>query len=121
MQASERGEYREALELYERFLSWMPTAEENAAESAQAIWSANFNMAMVLNKLGQFQRAVTTVQHGLALAPAGSDRARGLAAQGEALCAMGRPQQGMDSFLGAREADPLVGRQIGRASCRERV
>jgi tetratricopeptide (TPR) repeat protein len=111
-QHAERGENQEAARVYEAFLDAVqgPRSGVSPAQRPQLIRSAAFNLAQVLNKLKDYQKALAMVDLGLSHSPSEYGRAIALAARGEALCGLQRDTEGMMAFKEAMRAHPVVGR-----------
>ena len=111
-QAATLGRYTPAAIAYGRAASAVESGSLDTAlgDRSQVLRSIRFNLAQVLNHLGQYQLALTSADAGLDLAPTPLGRAIGLAAKGEALCGLGRCNDGIDAFAEAVAAHPIVGR-----------
>jgi tetratricopeptide (TPR) repeat protein len=103
VQLAERGEYRQAAEIYESLLEFVEG-------SPQVVRSIAFNLAQVLNKTGDYQRALELTEMGLSLSPTDVGIAIGQAARGEALCGLKRFEDGKAAFQQAAKAHPIIGR-----------
>jgi tetratricopeptide (TPR) repeat protein len=112
MQSADRGQYQEAIAAYEHFIDAVnnPASGVPASQRPQLIRSAAFNLAQVLNKAQRYDRALTVVDLGLAASPTDFGRAIALSAKGEALCGLGRVDEGRQAFDQAAEFHPVVGR-----------
>src|SRR4051812_2794800 len=80
------------------------------SDHAQLMRSACFNLAQVLNRVGEFERAIAFVDEGLQQSPTARGKSIALAAKGEALCGLKRTNEGMAAFKDAAFAHPIVGR-----------
>lgn len=111
MRFAERGEYREAAEAYERVAAEArsPTYQPTSLDVPKLLRSVYFNLAQVLNNLREFRKALSFVEEGLGLSPTEVGRAIGLSAKGEALCGLGRVDEGMTAFREAVQAHPIIG------------
>jgi tetratricopeptide (TPR) repeat protein len=109
---AEHGENHEAAKAYEAFLESVqgPRSVVPAAQRPQLVRSAAFNLAQILNKLKDYQRALTMVELGLSCSPTEVGRAIALAAKGEALCGLKRDTEGQAAFAEAVRAHPVIGR-----------
>jgi tetratricopeptide (TPR) repeat protein len=63
----------------------------------------------VLNKLGEFAQALERIEMAVANSPTATGWAIALAAQGEALCRLGRLTEGTQAFEAAIRAQPVIG------------
>jgi tetratricopeptide (TPR) repeat protein len=110
-QFADRGDYEESAEAYERVAVALraPGSSEESAEVAQLLRSTCFNLAQVLNKRGEFQKALTYVEEGLNLSPTDLGRAIGQSAKGEALYGLGQVEKALTAFRDAVLAHPIVG------------
>ncbi len=109
---AERDENEESAKAYEALLKEVQRPDLNlpAADRAKLFRSAVFNLAQVLNKLGNYQRALQYVTLGLTHGPTDVGKAIALAAKGEALCGLGREAEGKMAFAEAMQAHPIIGR-----------
>ena len=107
-----RGDYREAANIYELLVTTMRSAGSpvQASDLQQLLRSACFNLAQVLNRLGEFKKALEYAQEGLGLAPTEVGRAIALSAKGEALYGLGRIDEATVAFREASLAHPITGR-----------
>jgi len=110
-QSAEAGELQAAAQHYERCLEiarasavfWMPE------ELARFERSATINLAQVLNKQEQFAKALDRIAEAMGKSPTSVGLAIALAAKGEALCGLGRINEGMEAFDEAIRTQPIVG------------
>ncbi len=109
---AEQGDYEESVKSYRTFLDAVqgPRSEVPSAQQPQVVRSAAFNLAQVLNKLGDYENALRYVELGLACSPTAFGRAIACSAKGEALCGLGRDAEGQAAFDDAMQAHPVVGR-----------
>src|SRR5271166_2371584 len=89
---AEHGDLQASAEAYDTCIR---TAQDSAAswtldELAKLLRSAAINSAQVLNKLGKFAQALERIEMAVANSPTATGWAIALAAQGEALCRLGR-------------------------------
>jgi tetratricopeptide (TPR) repeat protein len=106
------GGYRDSADGYERAAAALrsPDSRVQSSVKSQLLRSVCFNLAQVLNKCGEFDRALGNAEEGLRLSPTGFGRAIGLSAQGEALYGLGQRERALATFRQAVVAHPIVGR-----------
>jgi tetratricopeptide (TPR) repeat protein len=111
-QLAEAGRHQEAARHYREFLRAVQAdgSPVPVSQRPPLIRSAAFNLAQVLNKLGDFAPALECADLGLSCSPTDYGRAIGQAARGEALCGLGRAAEGIAAFEEAARAHPIVGR-----------
>jgi tetratricopeptide (TPR) repeat protein len=111
LQAAERGDLETSAKGYEKCLSDVRDSPLAFAldERAQFIRSAAINCAQVLNKLGRYGEASEKVDFALSQSPTRFGTAIALSAKGEAICGLGRIQEGEQLFRDAIGAHPIIG------------
>jgi len=109
VQLAENGQYHEAAEIYQSLLDFAQSPAGGGG-SPQLVRSIAFNLAQVLNKSGNYQKALELTELGLSLSPSNVGRAIGQAARGEALCGLGRIEEAKAAFQEAASAHPIIGR-----------
>jgi tetratricopeptide (TPR) repeat protein len=111
LQSAERGDLETAARGYEKCLSGTHDSPLAFAldERAQFLRSAAINCAQVLNKLGRYGEASEKIDIALSQSPTRFGMAIALAAKGEAICGLGRIQEGEQLFCEAVGAHPITG------------
>jgi tetratricopeptide (TPR) repeat protein len=111
-QLANRGDYRESAKIYELLATTMrsPGSPIQPSDLQRLLRSVCFNLAQVLNKMGEYKKALDYVQEGLNLEPTDVGRAIALSARGEALYGIGRIEEATLAFREASLAHPIVGR-----------
>jgi len=110
-QLAERGDLQASADSYETCLRivqdsvipWTPDA------LSKFVRSTAINLAQVLNKQGKSGQALERIDLAMANSPTPSGRALALSARGEALCGLGRMDEGTKAFEEAIRAQPILG------------